>query len=217
METHREIGMAFRKSIGKACEACGIEVDRGERFCEKCASAMSYPTIPRTRKIFRFVSGEPGQIGELIFEDDPRIERLEGYLYKIGDVVAATLKGGVRCLLIWEKNDTIPEDTDPHGIDQHAPGAKLDAGKPRVGLMLDGFALALMEVAKVTTYGAGKYTPSGWESVPDGEARYKDALLRHLLQSGHEELDPESGLPHLAHCAWGALALLELHLRGKQS
>ena len=102
---------------------------------------------------------------------------------------------------------------DPHGIPQHAPGAKLDAGKLRAGLMFSDFARALEGVAAVTTFGAQKYTPSGWRIVPDGVARYTDALHRHLLaQQAGESTDPESGLPHLAHAAWNALAVLELSI-----
>ena len=95
-------------------------------------------------------------------------------------------------------------------IDQHAPGAKLDAGKPRPGLVLKGFRRALMEVAKVGTMGARKYSDNGWEHVPDGFNRYTDAMWRHLLEEG---LDEESGLPHLAHAAWNILAVLELMVR----
>lgn len=96
-------------------------------------------------------------------------------------------------------------------IPQHAPGAKLDAGKLRVGLMFADFACALEAVAAVTTFGAQKYTASGWRIVPDGVARYTDALHRHLLAHHAGEItDAESGLPHLAHAAWNALAVLEL-------
>lgn len=108
-------------------------------------------------------------------------------------------------------------ETDPQGIDQHAPGAKLDAGKPRVALVFKGFSLALMEVAKVGTSGAQKYTDDGWQEVPDGEVRYKDAMLRHLLQSFTEDIDPGFGMSHLAHCCWNALAALELSLRNKRA
>lgn len=104
-------------------------------------------------------------------------------------------------------------ERDPYGVDPHMPGAKLDKGKPRVGLMVDGFSQALLEVARVTTYGAQKYTPDGWLFVPDAADRYKDALFRHLLAGDHR--DPESDLHHYAHVAWNALALLELHLRGQ--
>jgi len=108
------------------------------------------------------------------------------------------------------------EEKDPNGIDAHAPGAKLDAGKPRVGLMLEGFAKALLEVAKVTTYGADKYTPHGWRSVPDGINRYDDAKGRHLLEGYVNELDRETELLHLAQEAWNALAKLEMVLSRKE-
>jgi hypothetical protein len=107
------------------------------------------------------------------------------------------------------------QDIDPHGIPQHAPGAKLDAEKPRVGLVMDGFALALLEVAKVGTYGAKKYSDNGWMSVDNGEQRYKDAMLRHALQASQEERDAESGLLHLAQAAWNSLATLQKHLETK--
>ena len=102
-------------------------------------------------------------------------------------------------------------ETDPHGKDRHAPGAKADLGKPRVGLMAAGFAQALTSVAQVTTFGAQKYSPGGWRTVPDGVERYTDALYRHLLaHASGEETDTDSGLPHMAHAAWNALAVLEL-------
>tara|TARA_R110000782_G_scaffold264222_1_gene357299 strand:+ start:4573 stop:4911 length:339 start_codon:yes stop_codon:yes gene_type:complete len=107
-------------------------------------------------------------------------------------------------------------EKDPNGISQHAPGAKLDLGKPQVGLMMEGFARALLEVSKVTTYGADKYTPHGWKSVPGGISRYDDAKGRHLLKSYIEEIDEETKLLHLAQEAWNALAKLELTLLKKE-
>lgn len=102
---------------------------------------------------------------------------------------------------------------DPNGKDQHSPGAKLDSGKSRTGLLISGFSLALSSTAEVATYGAKKYTPNGWVTVPDGITRYSDALYRHLLLSVTQKLDQESGLDHLAHAAWNILAILELTLR----
>lgn len=103
-------------------------------------------------------------------------------------------------------------EEDPNGIDQHAPGAKLDSGKQLAGVLLD-FSRALEAVADVGTFGANKYTRGGWQSVPGGELRYMDALMRHLLKMQREELDPDSGLEHLAHLAWNCLAVLELKRR----
>ena len=103
---------------------------------------------------------------------------------------------------------------DPSGLSPHSPGAKLDAGKNRVGLVLGGFSQALLAVSRVGTFGANKYTPNGWRSVEDGEARYTDAMLRHHLWEASGELrDADSDLLHAAHRAWNALAVLELQLQ----
>ena len=107
-------------------------------------------------------------------------------------------------------------ESDPHGKDQHETGAKLDAGKPRLGLVLGAFANALVEVGKVGTYGAQKYTDNGWLDVPNGKARYTDALLRHVFAETNESHDPDTNLHHAAHAAWNALARLELILRKRE-
>lgn len=105
-------------------------------------------------------------------------------------------------------------ERDPHGTDAHTPGAKLDAGKVRPWLCIAGFANALQAVADVTTQGARKYTPNGWVSVPDGEARYMEAFGRHMLALGRgEQVDAETGCLHKAQMAWNLLASLELELR----
>jgi hypothetical protein len=101
--------------------------------------------------------------------------------------------------------------------DLNKPGVKDDTGKNRTGLMVSGFHNAISSVSEVTTFGVKKYTPNGWLTVPDGEARYKDALYRHLLESENHKDDPESGIPHLAHAAWNLLAILELQLRKELS
>lgn len=109
---------------------------------------------------------------------------------------------------------------DPTGRGAHEPGAKLDGGKIRAGLVLGGFSRALEQVARVGTFGAAKYTDNGWRSVPNGQERYSDALYRHLLQEAQgQDCDPDSGLLHAAHTAWNALARLELilqQLEGRQ-
>jgi hypothetical protein len=106
-------------------------------------------------------------------------------------------------------------ELDPNGMSASTPGAKLDSGKPKAAVLLD-FALALRAVADVGTFGADKYSRGGWQHVPNGEERYADAMWRHLLKSRHEELDADSGLDHLAHMAWNALAALDLKLRNQK-
>ena len=109
-------------------------------------------------------------------------------------------------------------EADPNGLDQHAPGAKVDAGKTRMGLITGGMARAIMDVAKVGTMGAAKYSDGGWVSVPDGFRRYEDAQQRHATYRHIGEIrDSESGLLHLAHEAWNALAKLDLYIRQQEN
>lgn len=104
-------------------------------------------------------------------------------------------------------------ERDPAGLPPHAPGAKLDGEKVMAELTLDGFSRALLAVAEVSTYGAKKYRPGGWQHVDDGQTRYRRAGDRHRLFRGHDTHDRDSGLLHLAHEAWNRLAELELFLR----
>ena len=109
-------------------------------------------------------------------------------------------------------------ETDPTGKAPNTPGAKLDAGKNRLGLVLSGFALALQEVGKVGTYGATKYTADGWKTVPNGLERYTDAMYRHLLREATgEAVDADTQLLHAAHSAWNALARLNLLLESRNA
>lgn len=108
-------------------------------------------------------------------------------------------------------------EKDPNGIDQHAPGAKLDDGKVLADDVLRMFARALWAVCEVGTFGARKYTLGGWQHVDDGKRRYSNARTRHVLKEWMGEAnDPDSKLQHAAHDAWNSLARLELMLREQQ-
>jgi hypothetical protein len=106
------------------------------------------------------------------------------------------------------------EELDPSGKDAHSAGSKLDAGKLMADLVIGDFSNALTAVAEVGTFGAMKYTPKGWETVPNGAQRYADAGIRHYLKRKSGELiDADSGLLHKAHEAWNHLAELELMIK----
>lgn len=85
----------------------------------------------------------------------------------------------------FEKKDEIKE------------GVKYDSEKPRFDLTPP---LAWLELAKVLTFGAKKYSPNNWKKIENIEERYTAAALRHIqaFMSGEIE-DEESGLHHLAH------------------
>ena len=72
----------------------------------------------------------------------------------------------------------------------------------------------IKEVVKVFHFGAKKYTPNTWQNLDNGYERYKAAFFRHVeaFESG-EIIDKESGLNHMAHACWNALAMLYFALK----
>ena len=89
-----------------------------------------------------------------------------------------------------------------------AKGVKADAGKPEFRLIPQ---VALLEVAKVMTFGAKKYAPDNWRKVENAHSRYIDAALRHInahLIGQHK--DPESDLSHLAHAVCSLMMAMEM-------
>lgn len=110
-----------------------------------------------------------------------------------------------------------PIEQDPNGINQHSPGAKLDSGKCKAGILLD-FSRALKAVADVGTFGANKYSRGGWQSVENAKERYTDSLARHLLEMNiGDGKDSETGMPHIWHAAWNILAIIELEERANDT
>ncbi len=84
-------------------------------------------------------------------------------------------------------------------------GTKYDTGKPSMTLLP---AEALTAIAKALDYGAKKYSRYNYREGIEHH-RILDAALRHLTAMlAGEELDPESGLPHLWH-AMASLSMLE--------
>ena len=73
--------------------------------------------------------------------------------------------------------------------------------------------LALWEVGNVAGFGGVKYARYNFAKGYKWSLSY-DALQRHLMAFwGGEDIDTESGLPHVAHAAWHCLALLTFSLR----
>lgn len=100
---------------------------------------------------------------------------------------------------------------------------KLDMGKPPIAQgFIKYFARSMVTVAFVSEYGSRKYAKAdnpyslGWQDVLNGEGRFADADERHRIKAMpfiEGDYDSESGLAHLAHKAWNALAELELALK----
>jgi Domain of unknown function (DUF5664) len=99
----------------------------------------------------------------------------------------------------------------PDAITADNKGLRYDEGKLEYHLIpTDG----LRELAKVFTAGAKKYSPYNWERGMKWTKVY-NSLRRHLDAFWDGEMrDPETGLHHMAHATWNALALLVYAIRG---
>lgn len=93
-------------------------------------------------------------------------------------------------------------------------GKKYDTGKPMPGTLCRVFPRALLGIGECIEFGTHKYPdPSNWKKVDGAFKRYQDSMMRHYLKFlAGEENDPETGLLHLMHMGWNALAVLELYL-----
>lgn len=84
---------------------------------------------------------------------------------------------------------------------------KYDRDKPRLGLVPPD---AILAIGTIMTYGLKKYEQDGWKTVKP--YRYKDALMRHMVEYLREpaSIDSESGYKHLWHIACNIAFLCEL-------
>lgn len=75
-------------------------------------------------------------------------------------------------------------------------GLKHDGGKLRLSLVP---AEAIEAIGAVMTHGAKKYGKDSYKKV--APERYRDALMRHICKwlKDPQEIDEDSGLPHLWH------------------
>ena len=79
-----------------------------------------------------------------------------------------------------------------------ASGKKNDNGKPPISLLDRDF---IEGTAQVMAFGAKKYDRYNW-CGGIAHTRLVDAAMRHLVAyASGEDLDPESGLPHVDHAA----------------
>lgn len=83
---------------------------------------------------------------------------------------------------------------------------KTDTNKPDVSL----FPMSVIEnVTKVFESGLKKYPRDNWKGLD--KQRVLNALKRHLIALETEEIDKESGLPHIDHIACNATMLVYLN------
>jgi hypothetical protein len=105
---------------------------------------------------------------------------------------------------------------DPLSSGEHDPNRALHFSEGKSGV--DQIpAEVLLEWGDVFTYGEKKYERDNWLQGNDWHEFYASAM-RHMLSFWKsEDIDPESGLPHLSHAIWnlGALRFFQIHGLGE--
>ncbi len=139
--------------------------------------------------------------------NDPRYTQiyLNGYWYDINVLPnSIVLDNGV---VPTEKIEPT-EELDSEELNKKGDAAKYDKGKLQITLMPTEIIRAVTEVRM---FGAKKYKPANWINV--SKRRYKDALLRHILEyiDNEDAVDSESGLPALWHAACNIAFLIDMH------
>lgn len=72
----------------------------------------------------------------------------------------------------------------------------------------------LLELGEVYKYGEKKYFRDNWKKGAPWHEFY-GSVLRHVFKWWlGEDIDPESGLPHLAHAMWNLTTLRYFQLHG---
>lgn len=90
-------------------------------------------------------------------------------------------------------------------------GTKNDEEKVRLELLPYD---ALLELGKLWTLGAKKYNSRNWEKGIK-YSRIFAAMMRHAWAFwNREDKDSETGLSHMIHATWNALALTTYIIRG---
>jgi hypothetical protein len=107
-------------------------------------------------------------------------------------------------------SNVVPLKDHVYNMDPSKGGIKHDAGKNQLELICP---YAIEELGQVLTFGAQKY--SGWNWAKGmSYARLIGAALRHLFAYARgEDLDPETGLCHVAHAMCCCMFILGLRKR----
>lgn len=97
------------------------------------------------------------------------------------------------------------------GIDDSKVGVRFNTGKARWDLLPED---SLAELVQVYTMGAEKYADRNWEKGLSMTGCFASMMRHAWAWMRGENTDPESGLHHMAHVAWNALAIVSFSKRG---
>jgi hypothetical protein len=107
--------------------------------------------------------------------------------------------------------DDSKKQPSPYSGADRREAPKADAGKPRTDLVPGD---AILGMAEVLRFGAAKYEAWSWARGKAWSKDYASAQRHMLAWQGGEELDPESGLPHLWHAMTDLAFIVASQKRG---
>lgn len=108
--------------------------------------------------------------------------------------------------LRWSGTHYVAFDDDPEDT-ASPPMQRFNTGKPPLSYMLE-LDKASRGVSRVLEYGASKYSRNNYKNGGPMAAKefLLDSMLRHAMAyMNGEDLDEESGLPHVYHMACSAM------------
>lgn len=149
-------------------------------------------------------------------DNETSIMKVYGIAPSVGDLV---LLREIDMVKYKERNGVPGVSTTVPGVSTDVPGVKYDDNKPLAGDCLTIFGKAIMAVGECILKGQEKYPAiDNWKRVKDAKRRYTNALIRHLIKHlAGIKIDEESGLTHIQHVAWNALAVCELYLEEEKN
>lgn len=129
------------------------------------------------------------------------------------EVVASSPEDGIERLCIQSNGSTSMGITNPTAK-LHVSGVKHNKFKAPLDIVQTRqFPKALQLIALATAFGNKKYEATdkdflNFKRVAGGSQTYFDAAARHNAE--RNDVDDDSGLPHIIHSVWDSLAALEL-------
>lgn len=133
--------------------------------------------------------------------------------------LCSSLENGTYCFTKAESDERMAMEPDWQKLEQIASAVKKDTNpKDSVGVKkvpMSGMpAPVLMECGLVKLHGDLKYGRYNWRDAGVRSSVYYDACMRHLMAWWEgEDLDPDSGIHHLAHAMTGLAVLRDSQLQ----
>lgn len=99
-------------------------------------------------------------------------------------------------------------DTHQNGAEADDTAMRFNSGKSELSYLLSA-PVAMKGLTEAFEFGAKKYARDNWKKGLERNT-IVDSLLRHLTAAQNGEThDPETGIDHLHHVHWNAMALAE--------